>query len=92
MEKVYNEGLLFSTQGDALTPLFFNFTVEHAIRSTQANQKGLKLNGTQLLVYADGVTTLCGSIQTIKTNTDVLVIASKGIGLKVIARSCLSGL
>ena len=63
--------------------MFFNFTVEYAIRSTQANQKALKLNGTQLLVYADGVTTLCGSIQTIKTNTDVLVIATKGIDLKV---------
>jgi hypothetical protein len=41
-------------QGDALTPLLFNFAVEYAIMKMQKNQVGLKLNGThQLLVYAD---------------------------------------
>jgi len=43
-------------QGDALSPLLFNFSLEHAIRRVHANQDGLKLNGThQFLVYADDV-------------------------------------
>jgi hypothetical protein len=41
-------------QGDALTPLPFNFAIEYAIRKAHKNQVRLKLNGThQLLGYAD---------------------------------------
>jgi len=50
----------------------------------QVNQDGLKLNGTHhLLVYADDVNILGGSINTVKENTDALVLASKEIGLEV---------
>jgi hypothetical protein len=41
-------------QGDALTPMLFNFAIGYGIRKVQDNQVGLKLNGAhQLLVYAD---------------------------------------
>jgi hypothetical protein len=54
-------------QGDALSPLLFNFTSEYTIRRVQANQEGLNLNGThQLLVYADDDNVTSGSTHTIK--------------------------
>ena len=41
----------------------FNFALEYAIRRVQVNQDGLKLDDTyQLLVYADDVNTLGGSV------------------------------
>jgi len=44
----------------------------------------LKLNGThQLLVYADDVNILGGSVRTVKKNIEALVVASKENGLEV---------
>jgi hypothetical protein len=43
-------------QGEALSPLIFNFSLECAIRMVQVNKYGLKLNRKlQLLVYIDNV-------------------------------------
>ena len=54
-------------QGDALSPLLFNFALQYAIKRVQVNQLGLKLNGAhQLLVYADDVNILGGSVHTIR--------------------------
>jgi hypothetical protein len=56
-------------QGDALSPLLFNFALVYAFRRVQANQKGLKLNGIiQLVVYADGVNILGGSVHAISSS------------------------
>ena len=71
-------------QGDALTPLFFNFALEYAIRRALVNQDGLKLNGTlQLLVYVDDVNILGGCLHTIREKAEALIVASKEIGLEV---------
>jgi len=71
-------------QEDALSPLLFNFPLEYAIRRVQVNQDGLKLNGThQLLVYADDVNILRGSVDTVKENAEALIMASKESGLQV---------
>jgi len=46
-------------QGDALTPLLFNFALAYALRWVQVSQDSLKLNGIhQLLIHADDVNTL----------------------------------
>ena len=65
-------------QGDALSPMLSNFALECTIRRVQVNQDGLKLNGThQLLVYADNINILGGSIHTVKENAEAFVVASK---------------
>jgi len=61
-------------QGDALSPLLFNFALEYAIRRVQVNQDGLKLNGThQLLVYVVDVNILGGSVHIVKENAEFVI-------------------
>jgi hypothetical protein len=69
---------------DALSPLFFNFYLEYAIRKVQKNEVGLKLNGTyQLLVYADDVNLQSDDTDIVKKNTESLIDASIEVGLEV---------
>jgi hypothetical protein len=71
-------------QGDALSPLLFNFALEYAIKKVQDSQMGLKFNGThRLLVYADDVNLLGDNIDTTKKNIETLIDASKEVGLEV---------
>jgi hypothetical protein len=68
-------------QGDALSPLLFNFALEYAIRRVQEKQEGLKQNGThKLLAYADHVNIVGENIDTIQKNANVLLDAGKEVG------------
>jgi hypothetical protein len=71
-------------QGDALSPLLFNFALEYTIRIVHVNQDGLKISSVHhLLAYTDDVNILGGSVHAVKKNTEALVAATKKIGLEV---------
>jgi hypothetical protein len=60
-------------QGDAFSPLLFIFALVYAIMRVHVNQDGLKLNGKhQLMVYADDVNILSGSVKYCQENTQKL--------------------
>jgi hypothetical protein len=79
-------------QEEALSPLFFNFALEHAIRKVQENQLGLKLNGThQVLAYADDVNLLGDNIDILKKNTETLIDASKEVCVEInVEKTCVA--
>lgn len=59
-------------QGDALPPLLFYFTVEHAIKKVQENQEGMELNGThQPVVNGDNINLLGENVIYTKCYTEV---------------------
>jgi hypothetical protein len=71
-------------QGDALSPLLFNFALEYAIKKVQENKVGLKLNGThQLLSYADDVNLLGDNIDTTEKIAETLIDANKEVDLEI---------
>ena len=75
-------------EGDALSSLLFNFVLEYAIWWVDANRKGFKLDRRQqILVNADVVNILRGSVQAIKKCTQCLLVASREIGLEVNAET-----
>jgi hypothetical protein len=54
-------------QGDALSPLLFNFAFEYAIRRVREKQEGLILNGIRRhLAYTDDVNIVGENIDTIQ--------------------------
>ena len=63
-------------QGDALSPLFFNYALEYAISGVQVNQDGLKLKGThQLLIYDDDDNNILGEIvNSVRKNIEALEV------------------
>ena len=56
-------------QGDALSPLLFNFSVEYAIRKVVETSLSLDMNGThEVLAYADNVNLIGDDIRSIEIN------------------------
>jgi len=71
-------------EGDPFSPLLFIFAFEYVIRRVQVIQDDSKFNGThQLLVYADYVNILDGSVHTIRKNAVASIVVSKETGLEV---------
>jgi len=64
--------------------MLFNCALEYVIRRVQVNQDGWKLNDThQLLVYADSVNILGGSVDTVMKNAEALAVVSVETGQEV---------
>jgi hypothetical protein len=62
---------------DTLSPLLFIFALQCAIKRVQVNHDDLKLNGThQLLVYADDVNILGGSVHMYTSSQDIRIFSS----------------
>ena len=71
-------------QGDDLSPLPFNFSLECAIRRAKETNLGLNMNGTHLvLAHGDDVNLIDDDITTIERNDAVLLYACKDNVLSV---------
>ena len=71
-------------QGDALSPLLFNFALAYAIRKVQETRLGLNMNGNhQVLAYGDDVNLIGNDTRTIERNSDALLNTFNHIGLAV---------
>jgi hypothetical protein len=68
-------------EGDASSPLLFNYASEHAIRKVQETPVGLKFNGTYFLAYADYVNLMGDNI--LRKNTENLFDTIKEVDLEV---------
>ena len=61
-------------QGDALSPVLFNFALEYVIRKVQENRICLELNGKhQLLLYGDDVNMLGENLQTVRETSEIFI-------------------
>jgi hypothetical protein len=71
-------------QGDALSPLLFNFALEYAIEKIGTSDLGLSLNGNvQVCTYADDIAEMGDTEETVAGNTEILMEASNQLGVKV---------
>jgi hypothetical protein len=72
-------------QGNALSPLLFNFALDYAIRKVQENEVSLELWATSAvgLCRRCDVNLLGDSINTIKENTESVLEASRDVGLEI---------
>jgi hypothetical protein len=71
-------------QGDALSPLLFNFALGYAITKVKKNWVGLTLNGKpRLMAYADEVNLLEDGIDTINENIETLIDARNAVVLEI---------
>jgi hypothetical protein len=65
-------------QGDALSPLLFNFVLEYSVRTVEENLEGLESNGTHELV-------LCAD------NIDILILGENKKNIKKEYRISVTG-
>ncbi|KAJ4435175.1 hypothetical protein ANN_23751 [Periplaneta americana] len=71
-------------QEDAQSPLLLNFALEYVIRKVQDNREGLEFNGYISFLSMRMTWNMLGeNPQTIRENTEILLEASKAIGLEV---------
>ena len=71
-------------QGNGLSTVLFNLTLEYAVRKMQVSQMGATLNGTtQILGYADDLDILGDCRETVARNAEILIKAVEYTGLEV---------